>query len=445
MKIIATITLAATMLTAPAFAQQANAPLTIDQAVKLAFENSPKIRIAVDQYAKSTGSVSEAKSNFLPKVTLSATHTRQGPPVSVQIGDISANLVQGQATAAAANVTLPIDISKQLATAADLSKYQQEMDRLNVISQYQQLILDVSNAFFELRRAKAASKVAQSAVDTANERLKNTQARFNAGVSPKFDVDSGEVEVANLTQRLISANKGVDMARAALNTTLGIDVSTPTDVAEEAMTISSEPVDASKAIAKALTDRPEVKTVELSIAMAKFGTRLARLNNAPTLGLSATYNYSLNVGGFSATAGTWVAVLQLSKSLWDGGQTRAKVVQALADESKAKDSLTQVQQGVSLDVQLAVLKLQDAADRAATATKNVTLAAEALRLANVRYEAGVSTLVEVQNSEQALTEAQFNEVNAQYDYAEALAALDKAKSTQPQMASAISLVPVSRL
>jgi len=316
---------------------------------------------------------------------------------------------------------------------------------LSVLSAYHQLIFDVRNSYFELRRAKAASKVAQTAVDTANDRLKNTRARFDAGVVPKFDVDSGEVEVANLSQRSISAGKAVEMARAALNTTLGIDVATPTDVVEDPVIVSTEAVDVPRSIAEAFTGRPEVRAVELSIAMAKSGTRLARLNNAPTLGLSATYNYAFNVGGFSATNGTWIAILQLSKSIWDGGETRAKVVQALADEKRAEDSLVQVKQGISLDVQTAALKLQDAADRAATATKNVTLAEEALRLANVRYEAGVSTSVEVTNSEQALTEARFNEVNAQYDYAEAVAALDKARFTQPEMAEATSQVPKSKL
>lgn len=445
MKIMAAVALLVCTLAGPSLAQDLTKPLTLGQAIEIAFENNPRIKIAVDQYARATGVVMEARSRLKPRVNVSVTHTRQGPPVTVQFGGMDVNLVQEQNTAAAANLTLPLDIGRQLATATNLTRYQEEMDRLNIVAQYQQLILDVSNSFYELRRAKSAAGVAQTAVNTAQARLRNTTLRFNAGVAPKFDVDTGEVEVANLTQRLISTQHAVEMARFSLNTTLGIDVLNPTEAAEEPVVLSTEPIDKARAVGEAIVNRPEVQTAELAISAAKFGTRLARLNNAPALGLSATYNYSLNVGGFNATKGTWMAVFQLSKNIWDGGETRAKVVQALADERRASDTLAQVKQGVSLDAATAVVRVTDAADRAATATKSVALAQEALRLANVRYEAGVSTQLEVQNAEQQLTEAQFNEVNAQYDYAEAAAALEKARAAQPQMAAIVTLVPATKL
>ena len=50
----------------------------------------------------------------------------------------------------------------------------------------------------------------------------------------------------------------------------------------------------------------------------------------------------------------------------------------------------------------------------------------ALRIAQVRYRAGVSTNVEVTDAQVALTDAQTNQVNAEYDYLNAQAALARA-------------------
>ena len=77
--------------------------------------------------------------------------------------------------------------------------------------------------------------------------------------------------------------------------------------------------------------------------------------------------------------------------------------------------------------------LEEAAKRTRTTAESVALAEEALRLANVRYEAGIAVLVEVTNAESQLTQARFNEVNALYDYAIALADLQRATSSQPEI------------
>jgi outer membrane protein TolC len=56
----------------------------------------------------------------------------------------------------------------------------------------------------------------------------------------------------------------------------------------------------------------------------------------------------------------------------------------------------------------------------------VTQAEEALRIARVRFQAGMATGVEVTDAEVALTQAKTNQVNAEYDYLLAQAKLEKA-------------------
>ena len=105
----------------------------------------------------------------------------------------------------------------------------------------------------------------------------------------------------------------------------------------------------------------------------------------------------------------------LSFPIWDAGITRDKVDQAKANASKANNTLDQLKLSVALEVRSAALTVQEALDRVSTTAENVSLAEESLRLANVRYNAGISVLVEVLDAENALTRAKFNHVNAIYD------------------------------
>jgi outer membrane protein len=86
----------------------------------------------------------------------------------------------------------------------------------------------------------------------------------------------------------------------------------------------------------------------------------------------------------------------------------------------------QAKEGIALEVRQAYLTLQDAQKRLAVAQKGLAQATEALRLARVRFEAGVSPQLEISDAELAFTQAQTNLVNAQFDYLDAYAALLRA-------------------
>jgi outer membrane protein TolC len=124
---------------------------------------------------------------------------------------------------------------------------------------------------------------------------------------------------------------------------------------------------------------------------------------------------------------SWNASVVLSMPLWDGGLSRAQEVENKRQVSQLRQTYEQVRQGIELEVKQSLLSIEEARQRIATAETAVTQAEESLRIARVRYEAGVSTSVELTDAETALTQARTNRVNATYDYALALARLDKAR------------------
>jgi len=412
--------------------------MDITKALEVAFRNNPDIRIALDDIRKARGQEAEAFANFMPKFNVKIDQIQQGPEVSFEnpgVPGAMIDLVQPHNTTADGTVFLPIDINKKYSFIGDLAKYSFLINYQNLVTASEKLIFQVKQGYFEYLRAMGNQDVAQKAVDVAKAQLKDTQARYGAGTAPKFDVTRAEVSVANLTQTLISATNRVELARTTFNRTLGIDVTTLTDIEPVEIKIERKEFDIPKMIDYAYANRPEIKAASLGIDAAKKNVRLQRTGILPSMGINGIYNYNFKASGFSSENASWIATATLNIPIWDGGITKAKVEQAHAESQKTQDQFANVKLLVSTEVQGATLNLLEGIEKVQTTEENVKLAEETLRLARVRYEAGISLLVEVTDSESALTLARFNYVAAKYDYAIGLAQLERATATQPEVAN----------
>ncbi len=410
-------------------------PITLDQALEIAFCQSPTIKAALAQIQKSQATIAEARANYFPKFNAEVIQQWQGPKVTFVAPGTGEKLeiTPASDTRANASVLLPLDVNKRLGFTSQIAKYQNEIDYLNLRSVSQQLIFDVKNAYYNVLRAMGQEEVAQAAVDVANERLREANVRFAAGTAPKFDVTRAQVDVANLNQSLIQAKARVATAISALNRVMGIDVNFPTQVVRSKVEVQDVEVDIPKSVEQAQMLRPEIMSLERLIRLNQTNARLQRTGILPSLNATGQVNYDFEASGFSKSNTSWAAMLDLKIPIWDGGITATRVAQAYADTNKATEQLEEAKLLVALQTRTAALNLQEAIKRISTADANVALAEEALRLASVRYEAGIATLVEVTDAESALTQAKTNAVNARYDYAVALADLQRATSTQPEI------------
>ncbi len=424
-------------------------PLTVEQALCVAFERNPDLRIAVDIARRSVGVVEEAKANFNPKFNGTITSIRQPSTSATFPGapgkpDQSIVIQSAQSTTAAVVATLPLDISHRLAYTTDVARYQFDIQYLSLVAASERVIQNVKATYYEVLRAYGQQGVAQAAVDVAKAQLDNTKARFEAGAAPKFDVTTAEVNLANLNQQLIQAQTRTENARSLFNRALGIGIDTPTQVINVTPTIDVKTVDISANIATAEARRPEVRAGRSAIALNQRNVKLQQTGLKPSLSWNVNMGFNANATTFSNQNVNWQTSLVVSAPIWDGGITKARVAQARADVANAADTLDLTKLQVGLDVRTAALNVEEAAKRSESTTEAVALAEEALRLANVRYEAGIAVLVEVTNAESQLTQAQFNLVNAQYDYAIALAALQRATSTQPEL-NQVQLLEIERM
>jgi len=298
-----------------------------------------------------------------------------------------------------------------------------------------QQLLAVRTQFYTVLLAKEKIKVQEENVTLLEQQLKDAQSRLGAGTVSNFEVLRAVVALANGQPPLIQARNDYRIAIEQLRQVLGLITNygpNATKVPEFVGALEvGQPASyqLTDALAAAHANRPELQ-------------RLARLENAGEQTVKANragYQPEIDlVGGyewvrspvFSAAWSNrlegWTAGVQAQWNIFDGRATAGRVIQARSQLDQAKLSLAEATLSVEVQVRQAYSSLIEAWELVQASVKTVEQAQEALRLANVRYGAGTATQLDVLTSQVALTEARLNQLQADYGYNVALAAMRQA-------------------
>ncbi|MDO8586400.1 MAG: TolC family protein [Armatimonadota bacterium] len=415
--------------------------VTLREAINTALSNNKVIAGARERYLRSRAQVRERRAAGLPQLGAQAQQLWTGPVPTFTVGPPGAeqtvSIGSPKTTTGAVTLSQILDLNRRVSLATGISELGSRIQNLNLARTEQQVIFDVQNAYYNVLRAQAKLDVAESSVNTALERLRVTRAHFEVGTLPKFDVTRAEVDVANDQQTLISATSAVDQRKAVLRNAMGTDPTAPIEV--EQVTVPAQPLDVKieQGVATAIERRPEVAAAEANVLLGRKSVSFARGERIPALSANAGYNYNGEATAFRPDKFTWIVTVNASLPIFEGGAIKARVDEAKSDVGAAQAALDQAKLDVGLDVKSAVLNVNESYQRVQTAAQNVAQAEEALRLAQVRYEAGISLQVEVSDAETALTQARTNMVSATYDYATALASYRRATATQPEFETAV--------
>lgn len=294
-------------------------------------------------------------------------------------------------------------------------------------------LLAVRKAYYDALLAEQEILVQEASVNLLTQELENTTRRFKAGAVPRFDVLRGEVEVANAKPRLIRARNTFRVAKNTLATVLGYDI--PPHVWEDIPLQLSDKLEAvpvavtlPTALAQARARRPELAALGKAEALRREDITIARSTALPRVGVFAGYgsHNSRYVDDFFQDVSGATAGVRLHWDLWDGNLTRGKVLEARAQHRKAELELENVTRLVEQEVRTAYSTFMEAREVLESQKKNQEQAAEALRLATARYEAGTGTQLDVLNAQTALTEARTTQIQALHGYAVARARLERA-------------------
>ena len=322
------------------------------------------------------------------------------------------------------SITQGIDLFRLVPAAQDVENITRDFYVTDLNRVQNETALSVKNLFFTVLRNQAQVAVYQQQVTADTESVRVTQARVTAGAVAQYDLLTAQVTLSNAQQQLSSARNTLALTVVNLNNLIGLAPATPIALLEPQVPPLNQIFEPTRLTQTAFRFRPELKQADNNVVIAQRLIKLAGSSLLPSFSLVGAGNYNGNVSTGSHDTLSLSAVLGIP--LYDGGVTRAKVTEAQSDLRSQLITRDQLRQNVAVEILQALFNISDAQSRAASATVGATQAQEALRLANVRYQNGIGTILDVVNAEAQLSQSQTNSLNAQYDYETALAQLTRA-------------------
>ena len=417
-------------------------PLSLAEAIDTALEKSPYLKAAELDAEAALTQVQEARGHAFPKIVLSETIMRTDHPawaIFQQFGqqEYDFNLFTDFQNPDRINHLTPhtnfetkLQVEQPLYTGGRLSAGMDQA-RLGAQAQAQakervrqEVIFDVVRTYYGVLMAQRGEHVAKEAVKTVAAHVKTAENLYRAGVVVKSDVLSAKVALAKTREQAIVAGNQVKLAKAALNHYMGVDQATEYTIQGD---LNYVPVFFGLAdlIKEALAERPDLQQVIFGTEATRRGIDFARAGYYPTVGVMA--NYAFNDSGpkdLFSDGRSYTLAAMANWTVFDGLITQAQVERATLQTQKMERLQERVKSGIALQVRQAYLALDAARQRIQVTRTAVSQAKESQRIIHNRYQAGVTTMVEVLDADTALLGARLAAVQARYDHNLAQVQLD---------------------
>jgi outer membrane protein TolC len=280
------------------------------------------------------------------------------------------------------------------------------------------VVLAVAGAYLQTI-ATAARAVSQRAqVENAQAVNHQAEVRKEAGTNARIDVTRTLVELQGQQQRLNALESDLRKQKLALARLIGLPLDRELILSEQ-LAFNAPPVpEVAGAVQQAFQKRWDLQAAASQVRAAEIVVSAARAERLPSASLTADYGVLgpspiNNHGVYTVTGAINVPVYQ-------GGRVKADIEQAEATLHQRQAELADQRGRVEQDVRTALIELETAIGEVRLADNNRGYAAETLREARDRFNAGVTTTVEV-------VQAQEQVASAESDYISALFAFDLAR------------------
>ncbi|MFI5370166.1 MAG: TolC family protein [Candidatus Eisenbacteria bacterium] len=410
--------------------------LTVDDAVRIALQNSPSLKNAGANVMDAHGAVQSAYSGMLPHV--SASVTRFGQNVSNQTGG---QKIGGVIT----NTPIGYDFESHGTTPTltgswnvlDLSaiggvssaKKSAHSSELTLQATRNDVVYGTKQQFYEVVKAIRLSSVSDSALRLARDNERRVRALFEVGSVSKSDLLVAQVATANAQLDSLTQSQNVINQRITLSELLGIKESEMPGV-DANLDVAPTSYDEATLFAEASKARPDLRASDAELAAARAGVGAARWSYLPFLSLGGSYTYqptststsTANIAGQpSQVNGTknetdyeTSGSIALNWDLFDGLAREGRNQAAKARLVRAQESRDALYRNLQSEVHQVVLLHQAVVVGEEVAHRSLDSAEESMKLNQEKYNVGSATILDL--------------INAQVSYQRAAASLVSARA-----------------
>ncbi|MFQ5844692.1 MAG: TolC family protein, partial [Planctomycetota bacterium] len=288
---------------------------------------------------------------------------------------------------------------------------------------------EVTAAAFDLLETIAQIDVARSNEEALQRTVADATAQQDAGRVTRAAVLEAQVEHAAARRRRERLESLVRIRRIVLNALLGRPTDDATVLIDDRVTRPPS-FDEQALLAEALRNRPEVRSAELAVRRSRRTLESVVGSELPELRGSVGYHTDDNE--FIDQSDFGFFELTLTLPIFRAGARRARIRRARREVDLAGLRLADTVAEVRTDVAASYRDVVETYADIGVARQSVERSAESLRIQREKFGAGRATSREVLDSTALLNQARFAEVQAIYDYKEALQRLHRARGADPR-------------
>ena len=396
--------------------------LSLDQALKIARDENPRIAIARARRAGAEGARLRSRQAFSPRLTLDAYHLRLDtplldniptfnpdfPPVLVQrdlgpvVGNVaSAELVQPLVNVGAWNARRQ---AGRVLEAADL-----ELHRAR-----REVEVAVIEAYFGARTARRQVEAEQKGLATALRGLRQAEAGLEEELIAPVDVLSARTRVSEMRARIAAAEASVVGAHAILRQILGIDDNRELDLPDP-VPRPRMPATHAPERTDVLTARRDIQALQQGLEAAEYGVRRARAAWLPDLNFYARYDQVDANDPLSFNESGWLVAVNLRWTPFLGFSQVGALGEAEAEEAETRARLGALRRQAWAEAQTEHANWQAEVQRWQAAAKGVPEAEAALALTEARYAEGLDDITALLRAQAEALAARTREISARFN------------------------------
>ncbi|MFC2149989.1 TolC family protein [Calditrichota bacterium] len=397
--------------------------LSLKDALLIAEKNDTELMGSRYDVQTSDVSVREATSAALPIISFSSSfnHFIETPSTYIPAFEESVRFSTYNDLATDLHLAQPIWLAGKVGMALDAAKTYRKLARETEQSTRSMLKSRTTANYFGLQLARGVYDVTKEGLEQARKHARTVENMYDVGMASEFDLLRASVEVKNIEPQLSYAEQNLSLAYVSLSNSLNIAFG-DTIILTDELKMDIPKVSTEDLLERARRNRPEFRLLDLQERLDGLSIKNEQRSLYwPSFFFDMNYRWQVSDDKLDAftTDSTWQESLNYTLSLqlpiFDGFATPARIQKAKIGLRRTKLKRLQLEQGVRLEVTQIQTELKRAKDLVESMTAGVELAQKAFEIAEVRYEQGISTELELLDAQLAVQNSKVGLLKGLYD------------------------------
>ena len=401
--------------------------LKVDDAIEIALSESPVIKIANQEVELKRQSKKEIAGKLIPELNLLTTYSRaiQKQTMAMTLPEGTNNIKIGMNNSYNAGVDLNLPIfAPALYRSIKLSSQDIMLSVEKSRASKVDLVNEVTKSFLQVLLTQDSYRVLQKSYDQAVVNYSIVLNKYNAGLVSEYDKIRADVQARNLKPSVVSAQNAVRLSVMQLRVVIGLseDIQIAAlgglkDYESELATDTFTKLYNQRSIN--LSDNSDLRQIEISEQISLEQIQLEKTNYMPTLSANFNYSYVCLSDDFSMRYYQWNPTSVFGVSLiipLFKASTQPKIKQAKIQLAQLQQNKINLQRQLYMQANSYLDNMMASVEQIDSNTQGVNEANKGREIARKMYEVGRGTILDLNDSEVAYTQAELAYNQSIYDY-----------------------------